>query len=255
MTIPFLIFIKLSCSMKNIKIVENCQPDEISEYITLSEEPILLKGLVKNWPAVKTCNKSIFETVQYLNLFYKNVDLDALIGEPDIKGRFFYNKDNNGFNFTHSRTKLTTVLDNIQKHQKDETPPAFYIGSTAIESCLPGFKDINDLVIPGTESTTSIWIGNQTRVAAHYDEPDNIACVVAGKRRFTLFPPAQIKNLYIGGLNNGPGGRSMSLVDFDAPDYDKYPNFKTALEHAQIAELEPGDAIFIPSMWWHQVEG
>ena len=92
MTIPFLIFIKLSCSMKNIKIVENCQPDEISEYITLSEEPILLKGLVKNWPAVKTCNKSIFETVQYLNLFYKNVDLDALIGEPDIKGRFFITK-------------------------------------------------------------------------------------------------------------------------------------------------------------------
>ena len=44
------------------------------------------------------------------------------------------------------------------------------------------------------------------------------------------------------------------MVDFHAPDFDKYPKFQQAIEAAQVAELEPGDALFIPSMWWHHVE-
>ena len=98
------------------------------------------------------------------------------------------------------------------------------------------------------------WLGNNTRVSAHFDFPDNVACVVAGKRRFTLFPPEQIGNLYIGPIDRTPSGQAISLVDFANPDFDKYPKFATALESAVSYELEPGDAIFIPSMWWHHVE-
>lgn len=29
--------------------------------------------------------------------------------------------------------------------------------------------------------------------------------------------------------------------------------FVEALEHALVADLEPGDAIFIPSLWWHNI--
>ena len=35
----------------------------------------------------------------------------------------------------------------------------------------------------------SLWLGNRTRIAAHYDLPDNLAVVAAGRRRFTVFPP------------------------------------------------------------------
>ena len=45
------------------------------------------------------------------------------------------------------------------------------------------------------------------------------------------------------------------MVDFHAPDLDRFPRFTEALEHAMVAELEAGDALFIPSMWWHHVEG
>ena len=69
-----------------------------------------------------------------------------------------------------------------------------------------------------------------------------------------LFPSGQIKNLYVGPLDFTLSGQAISLVDFHAPDFERFPRFKLALQHAQVAELEPGDAIYIPSLWFHHVE-
>lgn len=44
------------------------------------------------------------------------------------------------------------------------------------------------------------------------------------------------------------------MVDFYDPDLEQHPNFKQALETAQVADLEPGDVLYYPAMWWHQVE-
>ena len=135
-----------------------------------------------------------------------------------------------------------------------ESPPSIALQCAHIAECLPAFEAANPMPLMDPGARPRLWLGNAFLTPAHIDELDNLACVVAGRRRFTLFPPAQIANLYIGPLDFTPAGQAISLVDFARPDYQRFPRFAEALAHARVAELGAGDAIFIPSMWWHHIE-
>ncbi|HEY8023119.1 MAG TPA: cupin-like domain-containing protein [Burkholderiaceae bacterium] len=228
---------------------------QLSADILTATEPLILRGLVASWPMVRAALTSQQAADAYLRRFYQDATVTVMHGPPDIAGRFFYNDDLSGFNYTSSRVKLDVVLDALRDHGHDDKPPAIYVGSSAIDNYLPGFRAENDLDLPGVrDPLVNIWMGNRTRIPAHFDLPDNLACVAAGRRRFTLFPPEQLGNLYIGPLEFTPAGQAISLVDFAHPDLDKFPKFATAMAHARVAELETGDALFLPSMWWHHVE-
>ncbi|HKE93811.1 MAG TPA: cupin-like domain-containing protein, partial [Povalibacter sp.] len=229
-------------------------PGVLTDALLQSTQPIVLRGLVAHWPASRAGLESGAAADTYLRRFYRDATVGAMLGAPDIDGRFFYNEDLSGFNFKSVRIKLDTVLDEIARHRDVPRPPAIYVGSTTVDTCLPGFRAENDLDFGAHQPLMSVWIGNRTRIAAHHDLPDNIACVIAGHRRFTLFPPQQLENLYVGPLDFTPAGQAISLVDFARPDFARFPKFADALRNAQVAELAPGDAIFIPSMWWHHIE-
>jgi hypothetical protein len=61
-----------------------------------------------------------------------------------------------------------------------------------------------------------------------------------GTKKFVLYPPNQAENLYLG------------AVDPDRPDLETYPLFRSATGRRE-AYLEPGEIIFVPANWWHQV--
>ena len=159
-----------------------------------------------------------------------------------------------GFNFHREKLPLAVVLDLLARHEANARPPAIYVGSTTIDTCLPGFRADNDIDLGQPDVLASLWLGNRARVAAHQDLPDNLACVVAGRRRFTLLPPSEIGNLYVGPLEHTLAGQPTSLVDFNQPDLARFPKFAEAMRRAEVAELGPGDAVFIPNLWWHHVE-
>ena len=232
-------------------------PGVLSDAVLASAQPVVLRGLVAHWPMVAAARESTHAAAGYLRRFEcpEAPPVVATVGPPGIGGRVFYNDDLSGFNFRQEQIPLRTVLDTLLKYAGQESPPMIYVASTSLDTWLPGFRSDNDLPLDGREPLASIWIGNRTRVAAHQDVPDNIACVVAGRRRVTLLPPEQLRNLYIGPLDFNPAGQAISLVDFAAPDLERFPRFAEAMRHAQVAELEPGDAVLIPSMWWHHMEG
>lgn len=225
-------------------------PDELLR----ATEPFVVRGVAGHWPMVDAAKTSVDAADAYLRRFYRDATVGVMLGMPEIRGRFFYNDDLTGFNYHSIRGRLDAVLDEMKGYRDNPQPAAIYVGSTTIDTALPGFRAFNDVDLGARDALASIWIGNQTRIAAHYDVPDNLAVVAAGKRRFTLFPPDQLANLYVGPLDFNPAGQSISLVDFGAPDYDRFPRFREALKHAQTVELDAGDAIFIPSMWWHHIE-
>ncbi len=240
---------------KSVRELTGVKPGILPNEILSSAEPLLLKGMVADWPVVQAALQSPAAVDNYLRRFYRNATVGAFFAGPEIKGRVFYNEDLTGVNFQPVKVKLDEVLDRIQRHLDDDDPPCFYIGSTTVDTCLPGFRLENDIDWGDIDPLASIWLGNRTRIAAHYDVPDNMACCAAGRRRFILFPPGELENLYVGPLDSTPAGQAISMVDFEQPDFEKYPRFRNALKNALVAELEPGDAIFIPGMWWHHVEG
>jgi hypothetical protein len=239
--------------MESIQELRDFDPVRVVEQLAGETVPIVIRGLAKGWPIVQVARESMDEASRYLLQFYQDAPVTAFVGEPGSGGRIFYTDGLAHTNFRQIKTRLGWVLDSIRDHQDDPKAPAIYMGSAALDIFLPGLSRDNSLAYGTRKPSVRIWISNRTTVAAHYDVLDNIACVCAGRRRFTLFPPEQISNLYVGPIDFTPAGQAISLVDLDEPDLEQYPRFADALQHAQSAMLEPGDAIYIPSMWWHNV--
>jgi cupin-like protein len=228
--------------------------EAIRREVLSDKRPAILRGLVCDWPAVKQGLDSPAALVRYLQRFDSGKSVEALLTAPEIDGQIFYNDAMTGFNFLRNRLPLAAVAEQVLRYAQFPKSPAVAAQSALIRDCLPGFTEENRLSIVDDNVLPRIWLGNRITTPTHVDEWNNIGCVVAGRRRFTLFPPEQIANLYIGPLDFAPTGAPMSLVSLRNPDFERYPRFREALAAGHVAETAPGDAIFIPPLWWHHVE-
>jgi hypothetical protein len=219
-----------------------------------SYRPAILRGFVRHWPAVHKARQSPEGLCQYLMDFDSGHEVDAVMTPPDQRGRLFYKPDMSGFNFVRNKVSVSRVIEQLARYSQFEAPPSVAIQSALIDDCLPRFAEQN--IAPALPSSVRprIWLGNTITTPAHFDESTNLACVVSGARRFTLFPPGQVENLYLGPLDFAPTPTPISMVNFGAPDYARHPRFRQALDAALVADLMPGDALFIPTRWWHHVQ-
>jgi hypothetical protein len=220
--------------------------------VLASGRPAVLRGFVQAWPAANL--ESPAAVVEYLRRFDSGSPVDAVMTAPEVAGRIFYDQAMKGFNFIRNRLPISTIAEQVLRYSASGRAPAVAAQSALIRDCLPGFSAENPLTLLNEAVLPRIWLGNAITTPTHLDEWNNIGCVVSGRRRFTLFPPQQIANLYIGPLDFAPTGAPMSLVSLHDPDFQRFPRFREALAAAVSAELGPGDAIFIPPLWWHHVE-
>ncbi|CAN7985964.1 unnamed protein product [Ixodes hexagonus] len=86
----------------------------------------------------------------------------------------------------------------------------------------------------------------------HYDVMDNFLIQVRGRKRAVLFHPNDLEYLYMKG--NFPTlveGDKSQVLDIDNPDLERYPDFLKATRYEAV--LEPGDILFIPALWFHNM--
>ena len=113
------------------------------------------------------------------------------IGQPGGGERLFYDEAM-GMNF---RTGAREPRRHPRRHRRERghaaTRRPSISSSVDVQDYFDGLHEANHVDLGDREPIESIWIGTRTRIAAHNDFPDNLACCAVGRRRFTLFPPDQ----------------------------------------------------------------
>jgi hypothetical protein len=212
--------------------------------------PVILKGLIDQWPALVAGRRSPAALGAYLKAMDRGAPVPVMEAPASSGGRFGYAADLREFSFTKRQRPLGETLDRIERATGTPGAPYVAIQMLALATQLPDFVRDNAMPLVPASASPRLWLGGPVRTQIHNDRDHNLACVLAGHRRFLLFPPEQVGNLYIGPLDNPP---PLSLVDPEAPDFDRFSRFHEALAAARVAHLAPGDALLMPKYWWHHV--
>src|SRR5882672_3890490 len=100
-------------------------------------EPVILKGLVNDWPAVHAGRESARALGDYLRGFDRGKPVAVLEGPPSIRGHFFYRDDLRGLNFERRPASIGATIERLLAQFDDPNPPALYIESTPTAEHLP----------------------------------------------------------------------------------------------------------------------
>jgi len=242
--------------MSSMKEIHGITRERFENEVLAGYEPVVMRGVVKGWPLVAQGRAGLEPCLQYLMGFDKGEAVDALLAKPEPTRAFCYKPGLEGFNFMHDKRPYAALFEQLWRYSHFPDPPALAAQSALVCTALPGLDQANPLPLLGAEvAAPRIWIGNRATVPAHFDDSHNIACVAAGRRRFTLLPPQCAPQLYLGPPDYAPTPAPMSVVpNLHLADSTRFPLVAEALKQAQVAELEPGDAIYMPPLWFHQVE-
>lgn len=98
-------------------------------------------------------------------------------------------------------------------------------------------------------TNTNIWIGPKgTKSKLHYDSDHNLCVQIYGRKIVTLISPEDSDNCY---TVNETWYDAFSPIDVMSVDYKKHPKFKNVKMYQVV--LSPGDMLYIPKGWWHDI--
>ena len=97
---------------------------------------------------------------------------------------------------------------------------------------------------------TRLWVSaTETCSPLHRDWPENLYGQVFGRKRFLLVPRTETPRVYSRPFHSG--APNFSRLDAENPDYERFPKFRGVPR--TVVEVNAGEFLYIPRMWWHQV--
>ena len=195
------------------------------------QKPLLIKGLAQQFPAGEKWTIDFFRKVA---------------GHHEVEV-FDNRKKHDGSTYVKSdlRKNLNEFLDIIEK---DEYSPLRMFVYPFFKKCPELKKDFHcPDFFNGMLGNIGMFFmgGKNTEVPLHYDVDYNnvLLTQIYGSKRIILIEPKYSHLLYQLPFT------TMSPVNLDNPDYDKYPGLHYVKGYKLIQE--PGDAIFMPTKYWH----
>jgi hypothetical protein len=220
------------------------------ERLVAAGEPVAIPGLVAGWPMVALARRGPEALGAYLLERDGGAPIPVMETPPAFGGRFCYAEGLYDYSFTKRYRPLGETLARISRTIDLPDGPVIAIQMMSLADHAPAVVRDNPAPLMSGDVRPNLWLGGRVRTQIHHDPDHNLACVVAGRRRFVLFPPEQVGALYIGPPDRAP---PLSLVDPEAPDLSRFPRFAEAMGVARVAHLGPGDALLMPRFWWHHV--
>jgi hypoxia-inducible factor 1-alpha inhibitor (HIF hydroxylase) len=134
----------------------------------------------------------------------------------------------------------------IQSYLKEER-----MGDTVYRADTAFFKALQDQLGWGEALIWFVLLGQRDVITqCHYDADENIFQQVTGHKRFIFFHPQDFGKMYLYPAHHARD--RYSQVDLQNPDYSKFPKFKGIVGHEAV--LGPGDVLYVPTHWFHEVE-
>jgi len=214
-------------------------PDEFFERYYLRNRPVIIEGLLEDWPALSRW------TLEWLAERFGGEEVEVMAGrdsdaDPD-------------FNAERLRRTLPFGDWVARMREAGETNDMYVVARNSLllrEAFRPLLEDIRapaGYIHPdiGVGHSVHLWFGPAGTLSnLHHDHLNVLFCQVLGRKRFWLAPSWETPRLY-----NDRG--LYSAVDIRAPDLARFPAFGRAMLHT--CEVGPGDTLLIPVGWWHAV--
>lgn len=189
---------------------------------------------------------------------------------------YWDNSKNLGYAFEPPSTKLSmSFSDFYQKHLQPEVkengevfqlylqqPVVQGMGDTILAEYMKFPLEIAlkfKLLGGWGELTTNLLLCGPSgaTTTCHYDEQQNLFAQLCGRKRVRLHAPSDWHRLYPYPLGHPRDRQAQVLLPRDdsrnSLDDEDFPLFKHATEFR--VDMNPGDILFIPQYWWHQMEG
>lgn len=224
----------------NIETVQSITLDEFQSSFISRRKPLIVCGGILDWQAVSLW------TPQYLGEALSDKDVKVAISDKNIISY----EPRHGSNVEYRQMKMKEaaglISSNLRKDKK------YYITQHALDNFDP---ILNDFGIPSFADKSksylmNLWFGEAGNITPlHFDFPHNLLAQVYGRKQVKLFSPEDSEFLYP--AYDEELSLHSRILDIDNPDYAEFPNFKNAKPY--VCTLRPGDVLFMPSGWWHQV--
>lgn len=224
--------------------IERPNRDAFYNNYVLPNKPVVISEAINEWEALSSWSIDYFKSIA---------------GKTDIRvevspTKIFPPVHERPYKQSGYRIESMTFGQYIDKITSgDLVAEGYYFAQQPVDVLFPQL--MNDIKPPDYFKkkhliSTNLWFAGEGNITPmHYDLVHNLYAQVIGRKRFILFAPEQTSLLYP--FPKTSPIAHFSRVKLDDPDPVKFPRFQRAKPLECI--VEPGDILFIPTFWWHQV--